>query len=167
MLGFCISGLIFCLVLAGGFLTFGQSSMGLILNNYAATDGLALLARAAIVLSLVTAYPLVFLSLRKQVLEVLGSKAKLAEEKPRLTTVLLLAVITAIAMRLQNLGVVAACPGLFKSLELYIVYRSYVYMVVSPDQVMVHRVAPRPARWRWKGVVLEWYRDVQGCTCIV
>lgn len=75
-----------------GFLTFGQSSMGLILNNYAATDGLAVLARAAIVLSLVTAYPLVFLSLRKQVLEVLGTRgAKVAEEKPRLTTVLLLA----------------------------------------------------------------------------
>eukprot|EP00913_Durusdinium_trenchii_P020902 g19640.t1 len=43
-----------------GFLTFGQSSMGLILNNYAATDGLAVLARAAIVLSLVG-----FLSLPK------------------------------------------------------------------------------------------------------
>ncbi|CAK9116721.1 unnamed protein product [Durusdinium trenchii] len=86
--GFCISGLIFCLVLGGGFLTFGQSSMGLILNNYAATDGLAVLARAAIVLSLVTAYPLVFLSLRKQVVEVLGSKgSKLAEEKSRRVTV--------------------------------------------------------------------------------
>lgn len=133
VLGFGISGLIFCLVLAGGFLTFGQSSMGLILNNYAATDGLAVLARAAIVLSLVTAYPLVFLSLRKQVVEILGSRgAKLAEEKPRLSTVVLLAGVTAIALRLRNLGVVAALAG--ASLGTFLVYVAPALMILGAQR---------------------------------
>eukprot|EP00438_Fugacium_kawagutii_P008883 Skav202622 [mRNA] locus=scaffold515:73671:80581:- [translate_table: standard] len=140
VLGFGISGLIFCLVLAGGFLTFGKSSMGLILNNYAATDGLAVLARAAIVLSLVTAYPLVFLSLRKQVVEILGSRgAKFAEEKPRLSTVVLLAGVTAIALRLRNLGVVAALAG--ASLGTFLVYVAPALMILGAQ----HRdLAPRP-----------------------
>eukprot|EP00434_Breviolum_minutum_P003830 symbB.v1.2.003369.t1/scaffold189.1/size277183/6 len=138
VLGFGISGLIFCLVL--GFLTFGQASMGLILNNYAATDGLAVLARAAIVLSLVTAYPLVFLSLRKQVVEILGSKgAKFAEEKPRLSTVILLAGVTAIALRLRNLGVVAALAG--ASLGTFLVYVAPALMILGAQS---RGLAPRP-----------------------
>lgn len=138
--GFCISGLIFCLVLGGGFLTFGQSSMGLILNNYAATDGLAVLARAAIVLSLVTAYPLVFLSLRKQVVEVLGSKgSKLAEEKSRLVTVVLLGGVTAIALRLRNLGIVAALAG--ASLGTFLVYVAPALMILGAQR---RNLAPRP-----------------------
>ncbi|CAE7793160.1 SLC38A11 [Symbiodinium sp. CCMP2592] len=100
VLGFCTAGLIFSLVMVGGFLTFGSSCMGLILNNYAAIDSLALLARAAIVLSLVTAYPLVFLSLRKQVLEILGSKgADFANQRPRAMTISLLAGVTAVAFK--------------------------------------------------------------------
>eukprot|EP00931_Biecheleriopsis_adriatica_P067952 TRINITY_DN42006_c0_g1_i1.p1 TRINITY_DN42006_c0_g1~~TRINITY_DN42006_c0_g1_i1.p1 ORF type:complete len:517 (+),score=99.34 TRINITY_DN42006_c0_g1_i1:79-1551(+) len=122
VLGFGISGLIFSLVMAGGFLTFGSNSMGLILNNYAATDSLALLARGAIVLSLVTAYPLVFLSLKKQVAECLGDQgSSLLAERPKLLTVTLLTGVTMVALRLRNLGKVAAFAGAcFGSFLIYV-----------------------------------------------
>ncbi|CAJ1348661.1 unnamed protein product [Effrenium voratum] len=129
IIGFCVAGLIFSLVMAGGFLTFGKHSMGLILNNYAATDHLALFARGAIVMSLVTAYPLVFLSLRKQVLELAEDKAEELAEKPRLMTICLLAGITAIALRLRNLGVVAALAG--ASFGSFLVYVAPPLMVLG------------------------------------
>ncbi|CAE6959145.1 AVT2 [Symbiodinium natans] len=129
VLGFCTAGLIFSLVMVGGFLTFGSSCMGLILNNYAAMDSLALLARAAIVLSLVTAYPLVFLSLRKQVLEILGDKGDDLAQRPRLMTISLLAGITAVALKLRNLGVVAALAG--ASLGTFLVYVAPALMVMG------------------------------------
>ncbi|CAE7254975.1 Slc38a11 [Symbiodinium pilosum] len=133
VLGFCTAGLIFSLVMVGGFLTFGSSCMGLILNNYAATDSLALFARAAIVLSLVTAYPLVFFSLRKQVLEILGSQgADMAEKRPRAMTVVLLAGVTAVALKLRNLGVVAALAG--ASLGTFLVYVAPALMVMGAQR---------------------------------
>jgi len=118
VLGFAIAGLIFSVVMAGGFLTFGVASKGLILNSYAVTDGWATFARGAIVCSLITAYPLVFLSLRKQLVDVLGDRgANFAAEKPRLLTLLMLIGITALALRLTNLGrlvgFAGACFGTF------------------------------------------------------
>jgi len=133
VMGFCLAGLIFSLVMVGGFLTFGSSCMGLILNNYAATDSLALLARAAIVLSLVTAYPLVFLSLRKQVLEILGQTGTdFANKRPRAMTLLLLAGVTAVALRLRNLGIVAALAG--ASLGTFLVYVAPALMVMGAQR---------------------------------
>jgi len=122
MLGFGIAGLIFSAVMVGGFLTFGKSSMGLILNNYAATDTLAVLARAAIALSLITGYPLVFLSLKKQVVDLVGEAGQqFSTEKPRLLTIGLLSCITLIALSLRNLGKLAAFAGAcFGSFLIYV-----------------------------------------------
>merc|ERR1712039_842243 len=98
--------------MAGGFLTFGRNSLGLILNNYAATDSLAVLARMAIAVSLITAYPLVFLNVRRQLVDLFGRRgADLASNQPQLLTVSLLAGITLVALNLRNLGKLAAFAG--------------------------------------------------------
>lgn len=122
MMAFGLAGLIFSAVMMGGFLTFGSSSMGLILNNYAATDKLALVARAAIAMSLITGYPLVFLSLKKQVVDLVGEAGeKFSARRPRLLTVGLLSAITLIALNLRNLGKVAAFAGAcFGSFLIYV-----------------------------------------------
>jgi len=122
VLGFSAAGLIMSVVMAGGFLTFGTSSSGLILNNYCASDGLAEFARVAIGLSLITAYPLVFFSLRKLVVGFLGSRGdELSTSRPLLLNVLLLALVTAIALNLHDLGKVATFAGaLFGSFLIYI-----------------------------------------------
>lgn len=114
LLGFAAAGLTLSVVMIGGFLTFGASSSGLILNNYAATDPLAVCARAAIGLSIVTTYPMVFLSVREQFLAFLGKRgAALQSNRPNLVTVGLLGFITALALSLNDLGKVAGFAGAF------------------------------------------------------
>jgi len=121
LLGFTASAAIFCSVMAGGFLTFGSASAGLILNNYAATDSLATLARLAILLSLITGYPITFFSARSQVLGLLGGNAKYAERRPGMTTAALLSLFTLAALNLRNLGRLAAFAGAcFGSFLIYI-----------------------------------------------
>lgn len=46
--GFLASILLFCLIMSVGFLTFGGSSLGFVLNNYSGKDFLATAARLAI-----------------------------------------------------------------------------------------------------------------------
>jgi amino acid permease len=65
---YTISALIFIVVSATGFLTFGSISDGLILNNYSTQDNIMTLSRAAVALSLVFTYPLPFVGLRDGVL---------------------------------------------------------------------------------------------------
>eukprot|EP00928_Gymnodinium_smaydae_P030702 TRINITY_DN22756_c0_g1_i1.p1 TRINITY_DN22756_c0_g1~~TRINITY_DN22756_c0_g1_i1.p1 ORF type:complete len:561 (+),score=127.12 TRINITY_DN22756_c0_g1_i1:80-1762(+) len=140
LLGFGAAAVIFSVVMVGGFLTFGKSSLGLILNNYAATDPLASLARGAVLLSLVTAYPLVFLSLRKQVLSVLPDDAKaLAEKRPRFVALVLLSAVTAVALSLRDLGKLAAFAG--AAFGSFLIYVAPAVMVLSAQR---RGLGPKP-----------------------
>lgn len=58
--GFLAAALVFTAVMVCGYSTFGAASQGLILNNYATSDGLATLARAATGVSIMASYPLLF-----------------------------------------------------------------------------------------------------------
>eukprot|EP00960_Hanusia_phi_P039992 754187-Hanusia_phi.AAC.3 len=49
---FIAAGIINCLIMSTGFLTFGGTSQGLILNNYATSDNLAIWGRLAITASI-------------------------------------------------------------------------------------------------------------------
>lgn len=120
--GFVGAGLVFSIVMIGGFLTFGSNSAGLILNSYAANDMLAVVARLAICISLLTAYPIVFFSLRKQMLGLVPKRyADFATANYNLTTVGLLSGVTGVALQLHNLGKLAAFAGAcFGSFLIYI-----------------------------------------------
>ena len=59
-------------VMAGGFLTFGSASQGLILNSYATSDPLAFVARLGIAASIIFSYPLNFVGLREGILAFVG-----------------------------------------------------------------------------------------------
>lgn len=102
--GFILSALISATVMVAGFLTFGASSNGYILNNYAAADALAQAARVAIGGALVCTYPFLLTGLRDNLMETLGT--------PRVpTTLAAVALVTGIGARLTNLGTVAAVSG--------------------------------------------------------
>jgi len=122
VIGFSIAAIILSTVMSCGFLTFGRASLGLILDNYAATDRLAVAARIAIVVSLTTTQPLVFFSLRRQLVDLFGHRgAELAERWPTLLTISLLAVVTLIALVLHDLGKLTAFAGAcFGSFLIYI-----------------------------------------------
>lgn len=122
MAGFAAAGLTMGLVMIGGFLTFGKSCSGLILNNYASSDPLAALARIAIGVSLLTAYPLVFYSFKKQIVDLVGQRAeKLGTEQPAVLNLLVLGFVTIMALNLHDLGKLAAFAGAcFGSFLIYV-----------------------------------------------
>jgi len=146
LLGFGIACGIFSIVLVGGFLTFGKTCSGLILNSYAATDKLATAARAAIALSVTTSYPLVFFSIRKQICEMLGKKfTEAAKARPSTITAVLLAAITSISLQLHNLGTVAAFAGaVFGS---FLIYIGPALMALRAQQ---RGIGPVQTGWRGK-----------------
>mmetsp|Transcript_17125 Transcript_17125/g.22280 ORF Transcript_17125/g.22280 Transcript_17125/m.22280 type:complete len:501 (+) Transcript_17125:130-1632(+) len=71
---FAASIAIFAAMAALGFLTFGASSSGLILNNYSPKDPLMALSKIAVAVSLVFSYPLAFVGARDGMLDLLNVK---------------------------------------------------------------------------------------------
>jgi len=110
--GFGISFAMYMLVMWVGFLTFGQSSTGFILNNYATNDVLATIARVSIGAGILCGYPLTFTALRDGFLDLVGV------HRPQQRDVLLLpvtagilALITAVALVVKNVGSVVGFSG--------------------------------------------------------
>jgi amino acid permease len=63
-LSFGVSGTIYLLVMVFGFLTFGASCDGYILNNYSNNDPLATVCRLCVAGALICTYPVVFVGVR-------------------------------------------------------------------------------------------------------
>lgn len=106
---FAISISIFALIASIGFLTFGSSSSGLILNNYSTRDGIMNLSRIAVAVSLVFSYPLAFVGARDGVLDLL--KMKGTAKTQNVLTVALLSGITGLALVIPDVSFVMALAG--------------------------------------------------------
>ena len=108
--GFGFAALLMGAIMAGGYLTFGSASQGLILNNYATSDPLALVARLGIGVSIIFSYPLNFLGLREGLLTMLkldGSKKATHWG----ATLLLMALMNGTSLFLKDLGLVVGLGG--------------------------------------------------------
>jgi sodium-coupled neutral amino acid transporter 11 len=110
--GFGMAALLCGAIMVAGFLTFGASAQGLILNNYATADALAFVARLGIASSVLFSYPLLFLGLRDGILSALGlSKAAARPGVHRVSTVALIALVNGAACVLKDLGLIVALGG--------------------------------------------------------
>jgi len=99
-------------IMAGGYLTFGAASQGLILNNYATSDPLAFLARLGIGMSIIFSYPLNFVGLRGGVLGMLGLSSQADKRSVHvITTVVLLCLMNGASLFLKDLGLVVGLGG--------------------------------------------------------
>jgi amino acid permease len=110
---FGISIMLMCGITAVGYLTFGSSCSGLILNNYSTKDLWMGASRVAVAVSLVFSYPLAFQGCRDGILDLL----QVPDEQRRknsflnLTTVCLLTAITLLAATLKDVSFVLAFGG--------------------------------------------------------
>ena len=109
---FAASALIYFLVMVFGFLTFGKSCDGYILNNYSTSDPLATFCRVCVAMALVCTYPVVFVGVRDGFLDL----CKVPMEKHTSTnlnivSIFLLTIITVIAASITDLGLVNAVGG--------------------------------------------------------
>ena len=111
--GFVASILFSMAMMSLGFLTFGSNTMGYILNNYAANDGLATIARFAIACALLTSYPLAFLGLRDGVFDFFKVSKQNRDRLHLPATMGILGAITTLAWFLKDVGFVVSISGAF------------------------------------------------------
>lgn len=111
-LAFAASIIAFCFMMSTGFLTFGGSTLGFVLNNYASGDTLISFARLAIGLALLTGYPFTFSALREGILDLANIKEETKRSDAlRPLTVGLLAIVTGLAIVLRDVGFVVSISG--------------------------------------------------------
>lgn len=131
MTAFFISMLFFILVMGSGFLTFGATAQSFVLNNYSPRDSLAIYARLATGLAVITGYPFTFAAFRDNLQDLWNGDQTLPrhstalqnkEDDFFLRTVILLGTITTLSLLFDDVGVVVGISGaLFGSWLLFIV----------------------------------------------
>jgi amino acid permease len=100
-----------------GYLTFGSHSSSYILDNYSSQDSLATVARLCMGFSALLTYPLNFMGLRDNLLDLLGltdkfnSHQQQTEGKLRVFIVLLLSLCICIACFVTDLGLISSVGG--------------------------------------------------------
>lgn len=135
---FGISILLMGFITAVGFLTFGKSCSGLILNNYAASDAWMSASRIAVAVSLVFSYPLAFQAFRDGMLNIVHGPA--TEKQPRkdatinVMTIILLSVLTLLAATLKDVSFVMAFGGATLGNALIYVFPFVMYSAVCRKQ---------------------------------
>ncbi|CAE8688327.1 unnamed protein product [Polarella glacialis] len=138
MAGFGIASLQYALVMAFGFLTFGQASTGNVLLNYSGADSLAVAARAAIGFSCLFGYPMQFAGFRDGILEVFGKK-DLPKVAHRLVTAGLLACAAGAACVFRDLGQFQALEGAL--LASFLIFAAPPIMALQPSSRKRSRLA--------------------------
>ena len=110
------------LVMVCGFLTFGGSSLGCILNNYSENDILVIISRFAIGFTLVTSFPFPFSGLRAGIFDVMGINGRERDDIAPVATLILLVVCTVLALVLHDVGFVVSLSGaLFGCIIMFVV----------------------------------------------
>lgn len=110
--GFVLAATLSGVIMGAGYLTFGSAAQGLILNNYATSDVLALIARAGIAASVLFSYPINFLPLRSGLLSLFGMSKQADKRSVHVTsTVAILALMSSVSLVVKDLGLVVAVGG--------------------------------------------------------
>lgn len=131
LLAFGISMSLTFAVTSFGYLTFGGSSSGLILNNYSSQDKLIGLSYAAAGLSILFSYPLCFAGGRDGLIDFVGVSAVRRTDAFRcLVTVLALAFITAVAAVATDLSTSLALRGATLGNALVYIYPALMFRAV-------------------------------------
>ena len=116
---YAVATLVFMTVAGAGFVTFGTHAQPMVLNSYSPFDPLVAVCRATLAASILLTFPLPFVGLRDGVLEVWrshvssGNGRKEEEDATlvRTVSVVLLALVTAIAVSIQDLDLVLSVGG--------------------------------------------------------
>jgi sodium-coupled neutral amino acid transporter 11 len=112
---FGITSAIYFAIALVGFLTFGEHCDGYILNNYSANDSLASISRVAIGLCSLVSYPLNFIGVRDNCLDMLGLNDDIdSRDSPirqNVFTILLLSFLTLVSCFVTDLGLISSVGG--------------------------------------------------------
>lgn len=128
--------LIYSLITSFGFLMFGAASNGNVLNNFAPKDPLMAFSRIAVAISITCSYPLLFVGTRDGVLDLMKATDKQRNSNGFVNklTLGLLAIVTAAASQLTNLGLVASVGGATFGTALVFVYPVIMFLKSQKGQ---------------------------------
>ena len=110
---FGISAVFMAIIAAAGFATFGGSCRSMILLNYSPQDVLINFSRFALFLSIFFGFPLAFVGVREQLLDLIGCHGKKRQDVSTPLTLTILAAVTALAWNLRDIRVILALGGTF------------------------------------------------------
>ena len=109
---FGLTSIIYFSIAIVGFLTFGGNSDSYILNNYSPRDSLATVSRIAIGLCALVSYPLNFIGVRDNCLDILGLTDEMnTNAKLNMVTILLLSMLTLTSCFVTDLGLINSVGG--------------------------------------------------------
>lgn len=109
---FGLTAAVYFLIAIAGFLTFGENSQSYILNNYSPKDPLATLCRLAVGMCALVTYPLNFIGVRDNCLDILGIADKVdTAAKLNVFTIILLTILTVTSCFLTDLGLIMSVGG--------------------------------------------------------
>jgi sodium-coupled neutral amino acid transporter 11 len=136
-----LSSLVFAICAFAGYSTFGESSDGVILNNYAEDDQVINVARIGMGLSIIASFPLMFSGLREAVMTLLertGADLVLVWQQDLLSVVMLFMILS-IALFLTDAGLVVGVVGAVCGSSIIYVIPSVLYAgaiekFLSPDK---------------------------------
>lgn len=125
---FSVAILFFIGIAVMGFATFGGASNGLILNNYSTKDSLMSFSRVAVAFALVFTYPLAFVGCRDGLLEMMQvPKEERTDAKLNNITYIILAAVTAVAMKITDLSFIMSFGGATLGNALIYVYPAIMF----------------------------------------
>merc|ERR1712242_20003 len=114
-----------------GFLTFGNACEGLILNNYAVTDNLAIASRVGVLASIVCSYPILLSVCRDDLLELM-MRGDPTQQQRSWATVAMVFLSVAVGASFDDMGFLAAFIGAVDACTL-------IYIIPSAMLIAVHR----------------------------
>ena len=140
---FFISTLFFAAIASVGFLTFGASSSGLILNNYSTKDTLMSMSRVAVVISLLTSYPLAFTGARDGVLDLTGvASAKRTPQMLNVLTLVLLGGVTMCAYCVRDLRLIFSLGGATWGNAVIYLFPTYMFVQCAKKMPELNKEVP-------------------------
>jgi len=110
-MGFLATAVLSILMMSFGFLTFGASSSGVILNNYSTSDFGATVCRLLMGIAVVGTYPFVFSGMRSAFFQLVKKGEEVTEKESRTATQAMLATLTGLALVLKNAGFIVGFNG--------------------------------------------------------
>jgi len=121
--------LLYSIITALGFLTFGAASNGLILNNYSTQDVVMSMSRIAVGLSVTGSYPLLFDGTRDGLLDLFKvPKEQRTNSLFNKITLGVLAITTIVASKMTDLGLVASVGGATFGTALVFIYPAIMFV---------------------------------------
>ena len=132
---FGFSTLIYVLMTAFGFLTFGGNCDGYILNNYSTNDRLATICRVAIAFSILFTYPITFMGFRDGLLDVIELPVEQqTSSNINIVTIVLLVIVTTLAAICKDLGFINAVGGGTLATAIVFVFPALMYQAAIERQ---------------------------------